>query len=211
MSLMKNVRPYGKNAVLIDGVSSALILSWETLNLEGVQVRGGINSVMVTVNPELITLPEVLAMLEEFSEQTSETSPTVSDSFVFPCVWDGEDLPIVAEKLQKTMGEIINDLEQTTFEVAMIGFAPGFPYLRPHPDSPVAQWAELSRLSNPRSSVPAGSVGVAAGMVCIYPNSLPGGWNLLGTTSTKLFDASNQARPSLLARGDRLLFKGEQL
>lgn len=211
MSLMKNVRPYGRNAILIDDVPSALILSWENLELEGVQVRGGINSVMVTVNPELVTLSEALVILEQFSEQSADASGSDSTSFVFSCLWDGEDLPVVAEKLPKTIGEVIHDLERSTFEVVMIGFAPGFPYLRPASDSPVAQWAELPRLSNPRSSVPAGSVGVAAGMACIYPNSLPGGWNLLGTTSTLLFDSSNQARPSLLLRGDRVLFKGEQL
>ena len=54
--------------------------------------------------------------------------------------------------------------------------------------------------------MPAGSVGIAAGMSCVYPSEMPGGWHLLGQTTVQLFDASNSSKPTLLGIGDQVKF-----
>lgn len=84
--------------------------------------------------------------------------------------------------------------------VAMIGFMPGFPYLTGLP-----QQLSQPRRASPRSSVPAGSVGIAGGQTGIYPLTAPGGWQLIGRTPLLLFD-SQRRPPSLLQAGDRLRF-----
>ena len=64
----------------------------------------------------------------------------------------------------------------------------------------------MPRLATPRVRVPAGSVAVADGYSGIYPAQLPGGWHLIGRTSTRLFDPAAK-QPSLLAPGDRVVFE----
>jgi KipI family sensor histidine kinase inhibitor len=82
------------------------------------------------------------------------------------------------------------------FEVGMIGFMPGFPYMTGVP-------ARLSapRLSSPRTAVPARSIAVTGEMCAVYPWQSPGGWRLVGSTPVDLFDPTDR-EPSLLAAGD---------
>jgi allophanate hydrolase subunit 1 len=51
--------------------------------------------------------------------------------------------------------------------------------------------------------VPAGSVAIGGAQTGIYPEALPGGWQLIGRTPLRLFDAG-ATPPSLLAAGDRV-------
>ena len=113
---------------------------------------------------------------------------------------DGPDLIAVARELTITPTELIARHTAPLYRVAMIGFAPGFPYLLgldPTLNSP--------RLATPRHTVPAGSVGIGGGQTGIYPCASPGGWRLLGRTSFALFNADNES-PSLLRAGDKVRF-----
>jgi biotin-dependent carboxylase-like uncharacterized protein len=76
----------------------------------------------------------------------------------------------------------------------------GFAYLGP---LPVA--LETPRRSTPRLRVPAGSVAIAGRQTGIYPVTSPGGWNLIGRTSIRLFDPLAEP-PSLIQAGDRVRF-----
>jgi inhibitor of KinA len=82
----------------------------------------------------------------------------------------------------------------------MLGFAPGFPYLLGL-DPALA----MPRRADPRLSVPAGSVAIGGNQTGIYPQALPGGWHLIGRTSSRLFDLHSES-PSLLQPGDRVRF-----
>ena len=53
--------------------------------------------------------------------------------------------------------------------------------------------------------VTAGSVGIAGKQTGIYPLASPGGWQIIGRTSLKLFDAEKE-EPTLLRAGDRVQF-----
>ena len=76
----------------------------------------------------------------------------------------------------------------------MLGFVPGFAYMG-RVDPSIA----APRHRVPRERVPAGSVGIAGVQTGVYPVDSPGGWQLIGRTTTVMFDA-NRDRPSLLAR-----------
>jgi antagonist of KipI len=82
----------------------------------------------------------------------------------------------------------------------MVGFIAGFAYLGPLP-APL----EMPRRPTPRVRVPAGSVAVAGRQTGIYPVALPGGWNLIGRTSIRLFDPLGDP-PCLIQAGDRVRF-----
>jgi KipI family sensor histidine kinase inhibitor len=58
--------------------------------------------------------------------------------------------------------------------------------------------------------VPAGSVGIAGAQTGIYPIDSPGGWQILGWTSLRLFDLSLE-QPFLFAPGDMVRFIMESL
>jgi KipI family sensor histidine kinase inhibitor len=61
------------------------------------------------------------------------------------------------------------------------------------------------RRSEPRLSVPAGSVAIGGEQTGIYPSVSPGGWHLIGRTSLTLFDPARDP-PSLLLPGDTVRF-----
>ena len=76
---------------------------------------------------------------------------------------------------------------------------PGFPYL-----GEVDDRIAISRKTQPQN-VAAGSVGIAGKQTGIYPLASPGGWQIIGRTPEKLFDAAKE-NPVLLKAGDTVEF-----
>jgi KipI family sensor histidine kinase inhibitor len=113
---------------------------------------------------------------------------------------DALDLDAVAARAGLTCEEVIARHTAAEYRVAMLGFAPGFPYLLGL-DPALA----MPRLDTPRQHVAAGSVGIGGAQTGIYPRPGPGGWRIIGRTDAVLFDAT-RASPSLLAPGDRVRF-----
>lgn len=112
----------------------------------------------------------------------------------------GPDLALLAEHAGLEPGEVIERHTAATYTVAMIGFAPGFPYL-----FGLDPALHMPRRASPRTHVPAGSVAIGGAQTGIYPSDLPGGWQLIGRTPLALFDARRDP-PSLLLPGDRVRF-----
>ncbi|HJP98503.1 MAG TPA: 5-oxoprolinase subunit PxpB [Rhodanobacteraceae bacterium] len=112
----------------------------------------------------------------------------------------GPDLDAVAEQVRLARGEVIERHTAAEYTVAMLGFAPGFPYLLG-----LDPTLHMPRRANPRTGVPAGSVAIGGAQTGIYPRKLPGGWQLIGRTPLVLFDPERQP-PCLLAPGNRVRF-----
>ncbi len=93
----------------------------------------------------------------------------------------GEDLDAAASELGIDPAALIAGHSASIYMVAMIGFAPGFPYL-----AGLDPTLALPRLATPRTRVPAGSVAIGGTQTGIYPNESPGGWRLLGRTPLRL-------------------------
>ena len=112
----------------------------------------------------------------------------------------GPDLDDVARRAQLDAAEVIRRHTTVDYQVAMIGFAPGFPYLLG-----LDAALETPRRASPRTRVPAGSVAIGGAQTGIYPGESPGGWQLIGRTPAILFDAL-RSPPSLLSPGDLVRF-----
>jgi KipI family sensor histidine kinase inhibitor len=141
------------------------------------------------------------------SERPAERPPQ-GEPFEIPVVYGGDAGPDLEEVAAKTgMGgdEVIRRHAGGEYVVAMIGFAPGFPYLMGM-DPALA----CPRLESPRVRVPAGSVGIADTQTGIYPFAMPGGWRIIGRTPERLFDPGADP-PSRLRPGDRLRFVPAQI
>lgn len=113
---------------------------------------------------------------------------------------DGPDLVALAESAGLDVDEVIARHTAPEYRVAMLGFAPGFPYLLGL--DPVLA---TPRHAQPRTRVPAGSVGIGGAQTGVYPRASPAGWQIIGRTQAVLFDATRKV-PSLLQPGDRVRF-----
>ena len=99
-----------------------------------------------------------------------------------------------------TREEVIAIHTGTSYNVYMIGFLPGFPYLGELPEAlHVPVWI------NHDLRVPKGAVGIGGGQTGIYPIESPGGWNIIGRTPLDLY-SSERVEPFLIRAGDRLDF-----
>jgi KipI family sensor histidine kinase inhibitor len=112
----------------------------------------------------------------------------------------GPDLDAVAEHAGLSSRDVIELHAAGEYRVAMLGFAPGFPYLLGM-DPRIA----MPRLATPRTRVEAGGVGIGGEQTGICPRPGPGGWRIIGRTDAMLFDPARNP-PSLLAAGDRVRF-----
>ncbi|MEU5593922.1 allophanate hydrolase subunit 1 [Streptomyces sp. NPDC020298] len=133
----------------------------------------------------------------------AEVPPAVlraREAVELPVRYDGPDLADVAAHWNVPAHEVARIHAATEFTVAFCGFAPGFGYLTglaPHYDVP--------RRATPRTSVPAGAVGLAGPYTGVYPRSSPGGWQLIGTTDAVLWDHA-RVPAALLSPGARVRF-----
>lgn len=112
----------------------------------------------------------------------------------------GPDIEHVADLAKCSVADVIARHSQRTYRVYMLGFVPGFAYMG-RVDPSIA----APRHRVPRERVPAGSVGIAGLQTGVYPVDSPGGWQLIGHTTTVMFDPHRE-RPSLLNAGDVVRF-----
>ncbi len=113
----------------------------------------------------------------------------------------GPDLAEVATRSGLPAERVIALHSGANYLVHAVGFTLGFAYLGGLPEK-----IHVPRRATPRTSVPAGSVGIGGAQTGVYPLSTPGGWNLIGRTPLALFDAA-QAEPARLGVGDRVRFR----
>lgn len=113
----------------------------------------------------------------------------------------GIDLQEMSNQKQVSIEELIRLHTAQTYRVYMIGFLPGFAYM-----GKVHEKLITSRKPQPRRSVDAGSVGIAAEQTGIYPFASPGGWNIIGQTPLQLFNPARK-ESVLLQAGDEVQFE----
>lgn len=144
------------------------------------------------------------ARLEHLLGETVTNAADDSRLVELPICYDGAygpDLNEIAQHTGLTPDEVIARHLGSEYLVAMLGFSPGFPYLRGLPPE-----LATPRRASPRLKTPAGSVGIAGTQTGIYPHATPGGWQVLGRTPTRLF-ALEKTPPALLQPGDRVRFR----
>ena len=146
-------------------------------------------------------LDELARVLVDAARGASLAAATSEQGVVeIPVHYDGPDLGEVAALTGLTPGEVVAAHTGSAWRVGFGGFAPGFAYLvGGDPRLTVARRPE------PRTRVPAGSVGLAGEFSGIYPRESPGGWQLIGTTDVALWDADRKP-PALLVPGTTVRF-----
>lgn len=159
---------------------------------------------LVTYNPLIIHYKEVLSFLKENVSKLDTIQIEEARTVEIPVCYGGEfgeDLEVVKAETMLSENEIINKHSKPSYLVYMLGFTPGFCYLG----------GMDNRIATPRKKIPsqiikAGSVGIAANQTGIYPIDSPGGWQIIGRTPLKMFDA-NRENKFLVKAGDYIKFK----
>ena len=118
-------------------------------------------------------------LLQPLSKHTQTYSDkgdsTVVELPVYYSLESGPDLSVIAKRNKLSIEQIIEIHQAQEYRVYAIGFAPGFAYL-----GEVDERIASPRLATPRMKVPKGAVAIADKQTAVYPNTSPGGWNIIG-------------------------------
>jgi inhibitor of KinA len=147
---------------------------------------------------------KVSFFLEKLANNEVSVLTSKTDVISIPVCYGNEfgpDLQEVADLHKLTQQQVIDIHIKATYKVYMIGFVPGFAYM-----GGMDELIATPRKPTPRKAVPAGSVGIAGAQTGIYPLETPGGWQIIGRTLLKMFDAGRE-QPALLKAGDNVVFK----
>jgi KipI family sensor histidine kinase inhibitor len=171
------IHDYGDQALLLEFDSTAEVLAW-TDALRGADLPGVLDivpasrTVLIRVARPGYQAPtrQRLAKLPVTAEALSEiTAPADRPA----------DIEIgVARLTGMTRDQVVAAHTGSLWRVGFGGFAPGFAYLVGGDER-----LNVPRQSEPRTKVPAGSVGLAGEFSGIYPRESPGGWQLIGHVS----------------------------
>ncbi len=197
------ILPFGTTALLLEFSRLDEVLAMRG-RLAASPVPGVVEMVpaartlLLSFDPRVTSAARVRGILRALPEEVP--SPSVQTSVIeLDIVYDGADLADTAAALGISPEALAARHRDAEWTVAFTGFAPGFGYLVSD-DWPY----EVPRLASPRTRVPAGAVGVAGEFSGVYPRESPGGWPLIGTSTTALFDPD--AAATLIAPGDRVRF-----
>jgi 5-oxoprolinase (ATP-hydrolysing) subunit B len=193
------LRQYGPAAWLVDDIDDAP--AWAR-GLEHAALRG-VTEIVPAESTVLVrcerdaapALGELLGSIEPAPSTPHGELVTIDVEY------DGADLAEVAERTGLDMDGVVQCHTAARYRVAFCGFSPGFAYLGGLDPALV-----LPRRDRPRLRVPARSVAIAAHYSAVYPSVSPGGWHLLGTALTDVWDLA-QSQPALLSPGATVSFR----
>ena len=206
--------PAGDSALVVEfeeridpAVNARTVACADAIQLESVPgVRDVVptyRSVAIYFDPLRTDSDAMMACIHRAAEQAAPEPAAARAPVRIPVCYGGglgPDLASVAAFAGMAEDEVVGLHSATTYRVFLLGFVPGFAYL-----GIVDQRIAMPRRSTPRVRVPLGSVGIAGVQTGVYPAETPGGWQLVGRTPLKPFDAS-RADPFLMKAGDAVQF-----
>jgi KipI family sensor histidine kinase inhibitor len=161
-------------------------------------------SLLIIYDPAVTNPTKLEKEILVLEERISQIKIPPPDTVEIPVCYGGEfgpDIQFVADHNSITKDDVIRIHSGAEYQIYMIGFTPGFPFLGGLPKE-----LHTPRLETPRSFVPERSVGIANNQTGIYPLASPGGWQLIGKTPLRLF-APEHSNPFIYKVGDRIKFK----
>ena len=200
------IHDYGDQALLLDVGDTADVMAWCD-ELRGAQLPGVVELVPAARTVLLVLSgPQhqgpIRARLDGFRVQRADAPSAEPGTVVtVDVVYDGEDLDEVARLTGLSPEQVVEAHTSAPMRVGFGGFAPGFAYLVGGDER-----LHVPRRAEPRTRVPAGSVGLAGEFSGVYPRESPGGWQLIGHTDAVLWDVDRDP-PALLVPGNWVQFR----
>ncbi|MGA3400668.1 MAG: 5-oxoprolinase subunit PxpB [Acetobacteraceae bacterium] len=183
----------------------ALDIALAAAEIDGIiETAPSYRSLLICYEPAEISFQHLVAALRGLLACDRPTRQADAVAWSVPVVYDPPyalDVPEVAQRLGLTEAQVIAIHSEAEYQVYMVGFAPGLPYLGPLPAA-----LHISRRQTPLQHVPAGAVMIGGIQANIVPMPVPSAWYVLGQTPLRLFDPGRQD-PFLFRAGDRLRFR----
>ncbi len=219
-TLIRGLREAGPRSLLLEFATLDDVLACHQ-QLTGTPLEGQVDAVAAartillrfTSRTAVRAARESLAVLE-----IGEFSAGDARQVELEVVYDGEDLPELAETLGMSVEALISWHTGQSWTGAFGGFAPGFTYCVPQGEQ--AQALAVPRRSTPRTAVPESSVALAGEFSAVYPRVSPGGWQLIGRSPQVMWDLSRAeqdaqsaaageqpASPALVSPGDTVRYR----
>ncbi len=161
-------------------------------------------SLVVGYNPKMTDFFRLRKMLMNIAENMKPGQYGQQRTIEIPVCFDSPfslDMDFICKRAELSESMVIEQFLHQTYQVFLLGFLPGFPYLGILP-----KILECQRKPVPRKRIPTGSIGVAGRQTGIYPVESPGGWQIIGRTPVPIFDPS-QHDIFLLRPGDEVRFR----
>lgn len=208
--VLGTVHDYGDQALLLEFDSTAEVLAWNDaladadllgvldivpasrtvlLKLAGPRYREPTRQRLHKLRIDRVAVDDATAPIDQRADVQIDV------------VYDGADLEEVARLTGLTPDEVVAAHTAAPLRVGFGGFAPGFAYIIGGDER-----LRVPRRAEPRTRVPAGSVGLAGEFSGVYPRESPGGWQLIGRTDAVLWDVDRDP-PALLTPGMWVQFR----
>ncbi len=155
-----------------------------------------------TIPPGHTVFEFMKQQLEERLKQPIQQSDITGRVIKIPVCYEDEfalDIQHLSATKNISVDEVVHIHTSKNYKVYLLGFLPGFAYM-----GEVDEKIAIPRKSQP-VNIAEGSVGIAGKQTGIYPLASPGGWQIIGRTPLKLFDAGRE-EPTLLKAGDMVQF-----
>ncbi len=168
------------------------------------EIVPGIDSLALKYDPYALNAKDAGEIALRIIDGTTHIETIAPPPIALPICYDtafGPDQTVVARHLDIAVSDVPQWHMAQEYHVAMLGFLPGFAYLRCAANIP-----DIPRLNIPRAQVAAGSVGLLGRQCGLYPMQGPGGWPIIGRMAARLFDIAAQP-PAALSPGQRVMFR----
>lgn len=168
-----------------------------------VQINNAYSSILIIYKFTIDNAYDEISKLKAlYLERVSNAKRTLRRWKIPVCYDDdfGLDLKEISEEKKCTISEIINWHSDTIYTVFFIGFLPGFLYL-----GGLDKRLNFPRKVSPRSQIQKGAVAIGGAQTGIYPNTSPGGWNIIGNSPLEFFNPKKD-KPCFAQSGDKIQF-----
>lgn len=185
--------------------SLSLLLEEKKKSIKGIiEIVPTFCTVMVYYDCLTISSGKLTRIINEAVSRCGEEEGVASSKcYEIPVCYEGDfapDMKNVELHTGLSAKEIIRRHTEPNYMIYMLGFLPGFAYL-----GGLDEKLETPRLDSPRTKIPAGAVGIGGNQTGIYPLDSPGGWQLIGRTPVKPYDAKRD-KPVLYEAGEFIHF-----
>jgi len=207
-------KPFGERSILIEWpqiisektLESVLSCKLKLENFEfkqKVYIKSAYNSILITYGLAINNFYDEVLTLKDVFLTNSDTNKRSCKLWKIPVCYDldfGIDLEEISKKNNIGIPDVIHLHSSAIYRIYFLGFLPGFLYL-----GGLDNRLHFSRKNTPRLKVNEGSVAIGGSQTGIYPCESPGGWNIIGKTPIKFFNAQDD-NPCFAQAGDKIQF-----
>jgi len=167
------------------------------------ELKVSYNSLLIIYNKLLINFSDEIACIDKIYRSNKTMNKKEALFWRIPVCYDEEfglDLDFISKEKSISKTDIIKRHSEAVYSVYFIGFLPGFLYL-----GGLDEVLHFSRKPTPRLHIEKGAVAIGGNQTGVYPNTSPGGWNIIGNSPINFFDIL-KAKPCFAKAGDQIKF-----